>query len=93
MPFMESIWLIYMLLFLANIASSFFGPSSTYYITKLVPSEDRQRFNAILGTFNSGSFLVGPALAGLLIMLLIQQLRFGLTALHFCLCFDHILIT
>ncbi|WP_232733206.1 MFS transporter [Lysinibacillus xylanilyticus] len=69
MPFMESIWLIYTLLFLANIASSFFGPSSTYYITKLVPSEDRQRFNAILGTFNSGSFLVGPALAGLLIML------------------------
>ncbi|MFJ7978864.1 MFS transporter [Lysinibacillus xylanilyticus] len=86
MPFMESIWLIYTLLFLANIASSFFGPSSTYYITKLVPSEDRQRFNAILGTFNSGSFLVGPALAGLLIMLFNTTVTIWFNSFTFFVC-------
>ncbi len=86
MPFMESIWLIYTLLFLANIASSFFGPSSTYYITKLVPSEDRQRFNAILGTFNSGSFLVGPALAGLLIMLFNTTVTIWFNSITFFVC-------
>jgi len=86
MPFMESIWLIYMLLFIANIASSFFGPSSTYYITKYVPSEDRQRFNAILGTFNSGSFLIGPALAGLLIILFNTTLTIWFNSFTFFVC-------
>lgn len=86
MPFMESIWLIYALLFLANMASSFFGPSSTYYITKFIPSEDRQRFNAILGTFNSGSFLVGPALAGLLIMLFNTTVTIWFNSFTFFVC-------
>lgn len=86
MPFMESIWLIYTLLFLANIASSFFGPSSTYYITKFVPSEDRQRFNAVLGTFNSGSFLLGPALAGLLIMLFNTTITIWFNSVTFFVC-------
>lgn len=86
MPFMESIWLIYTLLFLANIASSFFGPSSTFYITKFVPSEDRQRFNAILGTFNSGSFLLGPALAGLLIMLFNTTVTIWFNSFTFFIC-------
>ncbi|MFC9538722.1 MFS transporter [Lysinibacillus sp. NPDC056959] len=86
MPFMESIWLIYTLLFIANIASSFFGPSSTYYITKFVPSEDRQRFNAILGTFNSGSFLIGPALAGLLIILFNTTVTIWFNSFTFFVC-------
>lgn len=67
MPLLTSIWLIYSLIFLANIASSFFGPSSTYAITKLVPENERQRFNAIYSTLNSGSFMIGPALAGIII--------------------------
>lgn len=86
MPFMESVWLIYTLLFLTNIASSFFEPSSTFYITKFVPSEDRQRFNAILGTFNSGSFLVGPALAGLLIMLFNTTVTIWFNSFTFFVC-------
>ncbi|EON74136.1 MFS transporter [Lysinibacillus sphaericus] len=86
LPFMESIWLIYALLFLANIASSFFGPSSTYYITKYVSMEDKQRFNALLGTFNSGSFLVGPALAGVLIMLFNTTIAIWINSFTFFVC-------
>ncbi|MEG0439293.1 MAG: MFS transporter [Solibacillus sp.] len=67
MPFMTSIWLIYVLIFLANIAGSFFGPSSTYVITKLVNDDDKQRFNALNSTLSSGSFMIGPALAGAII--------------------------
>ena len=64
MPFLSSIWIIYSFIFLTNIAGSFFGPSSTYLITKLVKDEDKLRFNAMNSTLSSGSFMIGPALAG-----------------------------
>lgn len=86
MPFMDSIWLIYTFVFLTNIASSFFGPSSTFYITKFVHFEDRQRFNALLGTFNSGAFLVGPAIAGLLIMLFNTTVTIWFNSFTFLIC-------
>lgn len=37
-PFMSSLWSIYSVLLLISIAGAFFGPSSSVYITKLVPS-------------------------------------------------------
>ncbi|MGM9968546.1 MAG: MFS transporter [Rummeliibacillus sp.] len=86
MPFMDFIWLIYTFVFLTNIASSFFGPSSTFYITKFVYFEDRQRFNALLGTFNSGAFLVGPAIAGLLIMLFNTTVTIWFNSFTFLIC-------
>lgn len=85
-PFMDSLVSIYIIFFIANMVGSFFGPSSTYYITKYVPVEDRQRFNAILGTFNSGSFLIGPALAGLLIFLYSTDVAIWLNSLTFFIC-------
>ncbi len=66
-PFMGSIAVIYTILFITNIAGAFFGPSSTYYITKFVPNEDKKQFNAWLGMMSSGAFLLGPALGGILI--------------------------
>ncbi|MEO4054667.1 MFS transporter [Solibacillus sp. CAU 1738] len=86
LPFMDSIWLIYALLFCANIASSFFGPSSTYYKTKFVAQHDRKRFNAILGTFNSGSFLIGPAIAGVLIMSFNTMITIWVNSFTFFVC-------
>lgn len=85
-PFMDSITSIYVLFFIANVAGSFFGPSSTYYITKHIPNEERQRFNAILGTFNSGSFLLGPALAGLIILFYSTDAAIWLNSLTFFIC-------
>ncbi len=85
-PFSDSIWLIYTILFIANIAGSFFGPSSTFYITKYVNQEERKRFNALLGTFNSGAFLLGPALAGVLIMTVGISMTIWVNSLTFFAC-------
>lgn len=43
-PFTTNLWMIYLLILLINTVGSFFGPSSSIYITKLVPTEKRQRF-------------------------------------------------
>ena len=86
MPFMTSIWLIYSLLFLANIASSFFGPSSTYYIAKYVQDDDKQRFNALLGTLNSGSFMLGPAIAGVFIAVFNISIAIWINSVTFFVC-------
>lgn len=67
MPLLSEIWLIYCLIFLANIAVCFANPSSTFMITKLVLPNDRLRFNAINSMLGSGSFMIGPALSGAII--------------------------
>ncbi|MER2079773.1 MFS transporter [Psychrobacillus psychrotolerans] len=85
-PFMSSIWLIYTLLFFINMASSFFAPSSTYYISKYVPADDKQQFNSLLGMFSSGSFLIGPALAGLIISISSINTAIWINALTFFIC-------
>lgn len=69
LPFASSLWLIYALVLLINVASSIFEPASFTYITKLIPSEHRQRFNALRSLIDSGAFLIGPAIAGILFML------------------------
>ncbi|QDQ01543.1 MFS transporter [Lysinibacillus fusiformis] len=85
-PFMHSIWIIYLILFISNMAGAFFGPSSTYYITKYVDDEDRRKFNAWLGMMNSGSFLVGPALAGVLILMIGTHWTIIINGLTFFIC-------
>ncbi|KGR77949.1 MFS transporter [Ureibacillus sinduriensis] len=67
MPFADQLWLIYTLVGVTNIASTFFGPSSTYLISVHVLEEHKQRFNALHSTLSSGSFMIGPALAGLIL--------------------------
>ncbi len=67
-PFFTSLVPIYIIIFLANVAGAFFGPTSETYITKLVPPEKRKRFNSIFSFASSGALLVGPSVSGLLIM-------------------------
>lgn len=86
MPLVSSVWLIYSLIFLANIASSFFGPSSTYIITKLVKDDDKQRFNAVNSTLSSGSFMIGPALAGGIIALSNTNVAMWINGFTFFVC-------
>ncbi|MCM3709607.1 MFS transporter [Sporosarcina luteola] len=86
MPFSSTIWVIYGLIFLANIASSFFGPSSTYVITKLVKDEDKLRFNALNSTLSYGSFMIGPALAGGIIAISNTGVAMWVNALTFFVC-------
>lgn len=85
-PFLSSLWSIYSLLLLINIVGSFFGPSSSVYITKLVPAENRKRFNSLMSMISSGAFLVGPALSGMLIMLVGTEICIIINAITFFVC-------
>ncbi|WP_050615767.1 MFS transporter [Bacillus testis] len=66
LPFLNSLFLIYLVIFLINIASSIFEPTSMVYMTKLIPKTDRQRFNAMRNFINSCGFILGPSIAGFL---------------------------
>ncbi|WP_442600199.1 MFS transporter [Neobacillus sp. D3-1R] len=85
-PFIANIWIIYMILLLINMVGAFFGPSSSVYITKLVPSENRKKFNSIMSMTNSGAFLLGPAIAGILIMYVGTELCIIINAISFIIC-------
>jgi MFS family permease len=67
-PFMASVWGVYILLWFISMAKSFFAPSSLTYITTLVPEEKRKQFNAFYSLTTSGAFIIGPAIAGVLFM-------------------------
>ncbi|MGD6874276.1 MFS transporter [Sutcliffiella horikoshii] len=85
-PFTESLILIYFLLLLSNIAGAFFGPSASVYITKLVPIENRKRFNSMMSMTSSSAFLIGPAIAGILIMYVGTALCIIINAITFIIC-------
>ncbi len=68
LPLFSSLWSIYSLVFLICIASSMYHPTSMTYITRLLPSGQRKRFNSFRSLIDSGAFLTGPAVAGLMFM-------------------------
>ncbi|MGR5982129.1 MFS transporter [Bacillus cereus] len=53
--------------FLTRIATSFFDPASFSYKTMLIRAEERAQFNAWSNFCTSGAFIIGPALAGILL--------------------------
>jgi len=69
LPFFSSLILIYFIVFIINMASSIFVPTSMTYITKLIPQDQRKQFNSLHSLVSSGAFLIGPAVAGLLFLL------------------------
>jgi MFS family permease len=85
-PFLPSIWAIYSVMLIINIAASFFGPSSSVYITKLVAPGNRKRFNSFMSMTNSGAFLLGPAIAGVLILQYGTDLCIIINAISFFIC-------
>lgn len=46
-PFLSDLWLIYSILFLISLSSSFFNPASGAYTVLLVPRERLLRYNSI----------------------------------------------
>ncbi len=84
-PFFSSILLIYLCVLLVNMASSFFHPTATTYITKLVPVERRKRFNSLHNLMSSGAFVIGPAIAGTLVFFGSAELAIYMNALSFLL--------
>ncbi|TQR21571.1 MFS transporter [Psychrobacillus vulpis] len=69
LPLVSNLWIIYAIAFVINMGSSMFEPTSMTYITKLIPIEQRKRFNSLRGLIDSGAFLIGPAIAGILFLL------------------------
>lgn len=67
--FTHTLWIIYLLVFFINMASSVYGPTSDSYITRLIPTEQRQRFNSLRSLLDSGAFILGPAITGVLFMI------------------------
>lgn len=67
-PFASNLIFIYTILFFISIAKAFFGPSSTTYVTMLIPKSKRKRFNSIRSFTSSGAFIIGPAIGGMLIL-------------------------
>ena len=67
-PFLDSLWTIYTIVLLIQMAGAMFGPASFTYMTLLLPEDGRKRFNAMLSFVHSGAFILGPALAGILFM-------------------------
>ncbi|PGZ64161.1 MFS transporter [Bacillus cereus] len=67
LPLVPSLWSVYSLVFVISMASAIFEPTAMTYMTKLIPVEQRQRFNSLRTLIGSGAFLIGPALAGVLL--------------------------
>ena len=69
LPFLGSLFPIYLIVFIISIANSIFEPTSMVYMTKLIPKTDRQRFNAMRNFINSCGFILGPSIAGFLFII------------------------
>ncbi|UFT99556.1 MFS transporter [Radiobacillus kanasensis] len=69
LPSLSSLWTIYVIVFLISIASSMYEPTSMTYITKLIPPGQRKRFNSLRSLIDSGAFVIGPAIAGMMFMI------------------------
>jgi MFS family permease len=66
LPLISSLPMVYAVVFVINMGSAVFYPASMTYMTKLIPRKKRQRFNALRSLMDSGAFIVGPAIAGML---------------------------
>ncbi|MEE6450860.1 MFS transporter [Gottfriedia acidiceleris] len=82
-PSISSVFLIFVIVFIVNMGSSMFYPTSTTYITKLIPHNQRNRFNALRSLVQSGGFLTGPAIAGLLFMISSPMFAININAISF----------
>ncbi|MGA9230999.1 MAG: MFS transporter [Exiguobacterium oxidotolerans] len=67
-PLLSTLPLIYLTLFALALVKAFFEPAATTYLTQLVPDTGRKTFNAYRSLITSSAFLIGPALAGLLLL-------------------------
>lgn len=82
-PLAPNMVVIYGILVILSIANAFFNPSSTTYVTMLVPKEMRKRFNSIRSFTSSGAFIIGPAIGGSLILLTSIETTLWLNAIFF----------
>ncbi|MYL70612.1 MFS transporter [Halobacillus litoralis] len=83
LPAMSSLPAMYGLVLIVNMAGAVFEPASMTYVTKLIPREKRKRFNALRSLIDSGGFLIGPAMAGVLFIIGTPELAIYFNACTF----------
>ncbi|MGR3762986.1 MFS transporter [Rossellomorea sp. NS-SX7] len=82
-PFLSSIWLIYVCLFILAVSKAFFEPAAISYITSIVPEKGRKQFNSFRSMITSSAFLIGPAISGALLLITSVKISIWINALSF----------
>ncbi|MEW4372586.1 MFS transporter [Paenibacillus kandeliae] len=83
LPLLHNVWMIYAVVLVVYMSSSMFRPTVMAYIVHLVPEVRLKRFNSIQSLINSGAFLIGPAIAGVLFLVMSPQSTIIVTAIGF----------
>ncbi|HDR3343441.1 TPA: MFS transporter [Bacillus cereus] len=85
LPLLPSLWIVYVFVFFISIASAIYEPTAMTYMTKLIPVEQRQRFNSLRTLIGSGASLIGPAVAGGLLIAGTPEFAIYMNAIAFLL--------
>ncbi|QQP82138.1 MFS transporter [Bacillus sp. TK-2] len=85
LPLLPSLWIVYVFVFFISMASAIYEPTAMTYMTKLIPVEQRQRFNSLRSLIGSGVFLIGPAIAGVLLIASTPEIAIYINAIAFLL--------
>ncbi|HDR7737023.1 TPA: MFS transporter [Bacillus thuringiensis] len=85
LPLLPSLWIVYVFVFFISMASAIYEPTAMTYMTKLIPVEQRQRFNSLRTLIGSGAFLIGPAIAGVLLIASTPEIAIYINAIAFLL--------
>ncbi|MFC9446437.1 MFS transporter [Bacillus cereus] len=85
LPFLPSLWIVYVFVFFISMANAIYEPTATTYMTKLIPVEQRQRFNSLRSLIGSGASLIGPAIAGVLLIASTPEVAIYMNAIAFLL--------
>ncbi|MGX7394923.1 MFS transporter [Carnobacterium mobile] len=67
LPFFSSLWIVYFIVFTLGSANAVFQPTSMSYITRTLAAAQIKKFNSFRSLIDSGAFLIGPAVAGILL--------------------------
>lgn len=85
LPLLPSLWIVYVFVFFISMASAIYEPTAMTYMTKLISVEQRQRFNSLRSLIGSGAFLIGPAIAGVLLIASTPEFAIYINAIAFLL--------
>ncbi|ANS48308.1 permease [Bacillus thuringiensis] len=85
LPLLPSLWIVYVFVFYISMASAIYEPTAMTYMTKLIPVEQRQRFNSLRSLIGSGASLIGPAVAGGLLIAGTPEFAIYMNAIAFLL--------
>ncbi|PFM23778.1 MFS transporter [Bacillus thuringiensis] len=85
LPLLPSLWIVYVFVFFISMASAIYEPTAMTYMTKLIPVEQRQRFNSLRSLIGSGASLIGPAIAEVLLIASTPEFAIYMNAIAFLL--------